>query len=89
MSEMACKPPVDTYSFGASVAALFYTLFPDNPVVLPILGWFFSLPCFYVITQMPDYSQAGRFTLLAYVSHTDISSHADVSSESDMSLRVS
>ena len=53
---------------GASVAALFYTLFPDNPIVLPILGWLFSLPCFYVITQMPDYGQASRFTLLAYVS---------------------
>jgi hypothetical protein len=42
--------------------------FPDNPVVLPILGWLISLPCFYVITQMPDYGQASRFTLLAYVS---------------------
>ena len=52
---------------GAGVAALFYTLFPDNPIVLPILGWLFSLPCFYVITQMPDYGQASRFTLLAYV----------------------
>lgn len=53
---------------GAGIAALFYTLFPDNPIVLPILGWAFSLPCFYVITQMPDYGQASRFTLLAYVS---------------------
>jgi hypothetical protein len=54
---------------GAGIAALFYTLFPDNPIVLPILGWAFSLPCFYVITQMPDYGQASRFTLLAYVSY--------------------
>lgn len=56
-------------SLGASIAALFYTLFPDNPIVLPILGWLFSIPCFYVITQMPDYGQASRFTLLAYVSY--------------------
>jgi hypothetical protein len=55
---------------GAGIAALFYTLFPDNPIVLPILGWAFSLPCFYVITQMPDYGQASRFTLLAYVSYS-------------------
>lgn len=57
-----------TFSLGAGVASLFYTLFPDNPIVLPILGWLFSLPCFYIITQMPDYGQASRFTLLAYVS---------------------
>ena len=42
--------------------------FPGNAVVLPILGWLFSLPCFYIITQMPDYAQAGRFILLTYVS---------------------
>jgi hypothetical protein len=36
--------------------------------MLPILGVIFSLPCFYVITQMPAYAQAGRFTLLTYVS---------------------
>jgi hypothetical protein len=57
-----------TFRLGAGMASLFYTLFPDNPIVLPILGWAFSLPCFYVITQMPDYGQASRFTLLAYVS---------------------
>ena len=51
---------------GAAVAVLFYTLFPDNAIVLPILGALVSLPAFYVITQMPDYAQAGRFTLLAY-----------------------
>lgn len=58
----------ETGRIGAGVAALFYTLFPDNPIALPILGWLFSLPCFYVITQMPEYGQASRFMLLAYVS---------------------
>ncbi|ORX38403.1 Fusaric acid resistance protein-like-domain-containing protein [Kockovaella imperatae] len=51
---------------GASVAVGVYTLFPENAVVLPILGCILSIPAFYVITQMPGYAQAGRFTLLAY-----------------------
>lgn len=42
--------------------------FPENPIILPFVGFLFSIPCFYVITQMPDYLQAGRFTLLTYVS---------------------
>lgn len=45
-----------------------FLLFPDNPVILPIFGFFFSLPCFYIITQMPNYAQVGRFILLTYVS---------------------
>jgi len=36
--------------------------------MLPIFGFFFSMPCFYIITQMPTYVQAGRFILLTYVS---------------------
>ena len=40
---------------------------PENPVVLPILGFLFSIPCFWVITQTA-YAQAGRFILLTYVS---------------------
>ena len=51
---------------GAFVAVLVYTLFPGNAIVLPILGTLLSLPAFYVITQIPEYAQAGRFTLLAY-----------------------
>jgi hypothetical protein len=46
--------------------------FPENPVVLPVLGVIFSIPCFYIITQMPGYAQAGRFTLLTYVSCLDV-----------------
>ncbi|WVR09502.1 hypothetical protein IAU60_006570 [Kwoniella sp. DSM 27419] len=51
---------------GGSVAVLFFRMVPDNNVVLPILGFFFSIPCFYIITQMPDYTNAGRFILLTY-----------------------
>ncbi len=28
------------------------------------------MPCFYIITQMPEYAQAGRFILLTYVSRS-------------------
>ncbi|WOO77198.1 uncharacterized protein LOC62_01G000785 [Vanrija pseudolonga] len=51
---------------GGAVAVLACTLFPEDPVSLPIFGYLFSLPCFYIITQMPDYAQAGRFILLTY-----------------------
>lgn len=53
---------------GGAAAVLACTLFPENPVLLPIFGFFFSMPCFYIITQMPTYVQAGRFILLTYVS---------------------
>ncbi|TXT15657.1 hypothetical protein VHUM_00160 [Vanrija humicola] len=51
---------------GGAVAVLACTLFPEDPIRLPIFGYLFSLPCFYIITQMPDYAQAGRFILLTY-----------------------
>ncbi|KAF7375656.1 ArAE-2 domain-containing protein [Mycena sanguinolenta] len=46
--------------FGAFVAAVVYTLFPDNPVVLSLFGFFFSVPCFYYENS------ASRFVLLTY-----------------------
>ncbi|KAK7056022.1 Fusaric acid resistance protein-like-domain-containing protein [Favolaschia claudopus] len=46
--------------FGATVAAIMYTLFPENPVTLAIFGFLFSLPCFYYNTS------ASRFILLTY-----------------------
>ncbi|OCF31531.1 hypothetical protein I316_06730 [Kwoniella heveanensis BCC8398] len=51
---------------GGTVAVIAFKLFPGNNVALPIFGFFFSVPCYYVITQMPDYSNAGRFILLTY-----------------------
>jgi hypothetical protein len=51
---------------GAVVAVAAYTAFPENPVVLPIIGFLFSIPCFWIITQRPAYQQAGRFILLTY-----------------------
>ncbi|KAL0956925.1 hypothetical protein HGRIS_003029 [Hohenbuehelia grisea] len=52
--------------FGATVAAGIYTLFPDNAVVLPIFGFFFSLPCFYYTVATPQYASSSRFVLLTY-----------------------
>lgn len=51
---------------GAIVAAGIYTLFPENPVLLAIFGFFFSIPCFYIIVAKPDYATSGRFVLLTY-----------------------
>ncbi|KAK8854671.1 hypothetical protein IAR55_003410 [Kwoniella newhampshirensis] len=51
---------------GGTVAIVFTRIAHEDNIVLPILGFFFSIPCFYVITQMPDYTAAGRFVLLTY-----------------------
>ncbi|KAF4597849.1 hypothetical protein EYR38_006240 [Pleurotus pulmonarius] len=51
---------------GACIAAGIYTLFPDNAIVLPIFGFFFSLPCFYYIVGKPQYASSSRFVLLTY-----------------------
>jgi len=40
---------VHTQVTGAATAVLCYTLFPENAVVLPLLGALVSIPCFYVI----------------------------------------
>ena len=51
---------------GAAVAAGVYTLFAEQPVVLAIFGFFFSIPCFYYIVATPQYASTGRFVLLTY-----------------------
>lgn len=52
--------------FGAAVAAGIYSAFPDDALVLPIFGFLFSLPCFYVAVSRPQYVSASRFVLLTY-----------------------
>nr|XP_018261601.1 uncharacterized protein I303_06041 [Kwoniella dejecticola CBS 10117]OBR83759.1 hypothetical protein I303_06041 [Kwoniella dejecticola CBS 10117] len=54
------------FLIGGLVAIIFTKIAQGNNVVLPILGFLFAIPCFYVITQMPDYTNAGRFVLLTY-----------------------
>ncbi|KAJ9102098.1 hypothetical protein QFC20_005107 [Naganishia adeliensis] len=51
---------------GAVVAVVIYTLFPDHPIILPIFGFLFSIPCFWIVIKHPAYQQAGRFILLTY-----------------------
>ncbi|ODO11160.1 hypothetical protein I350_01763 [Cryptococcus amylolentus CBS 6273] len=51
---------------GGTCAVIFTKLFPENPIMLPICGFFISMPCFYIITQLPAYNNAGRFILLTY-----------------------
>ncbi|BEI80670.1 hypothetical protein CcaverHIS002_0111990 [Cutaneotrichosporon cavernicola] len=51
---------------GGVVAVIACQLFPFDPVALPIFGFLFSLPCFYIITQMPEYRLTGIFVLLTY-----------------------
>jgi hypothetical protein len=41
--------------------------FPDHPIILPIFGFLFSMPCFWIVIKHPAYQQAGRFILLTYV----------------------
>ncbi|KAF9063974.1 Fusaric acid resistance protein-like-domain-containing protein [Rhodocollybia butyracea] len=52
--------------FGAAVAAGIISLFPENPIVLSIFGFFFSIPCFYYLIGKPVYASAARFVLLTY-----------------------
>ncbi|BEJ17565.1 hypothetical protein CspHIS471_0609660 [Cutaneotrichosporon sp. HIS471] len=51
---------------GGVVAVIACQLFPFDPVALPLFGFLFSLPCFYIITQMPEYRLTGIFVLLTY-----------------------
>ncbi|KDQ07157.1 hypothetical protein BOTBODRAFT_167215 [Botryobasidium botryosum FD-172 SS1] len=52
--------------FGAFAATVIYSCFPDNPTVLALFGFFFSMPCFYYIVGKPQYATSGRFVLLTY-----------------------
>ena len=54
------------FRFGAVVAVLIYSAFPENAIALSVFGFFFSMPCFYVIVGMPEYATTGRFVLLTY-----------------------
>ncbi|TFK74268.1 hypothetical protein BDN72DRAFT_760046 [Pluteus cervinus] len=51
---------------GAAVAAGVYSVCPDDPVVLSLFGFFFSIPCFYAAVSRPQYLSASRFVLLTY-----------------------
>lgn len=71
------------------MAVVIYTLFPDNHIVLPIFGFLFSLPCFWIVIQHPAYQQAGRFILLTYVRiKLGLSASANPLPESHLPVRL-
>ncbi|KAH9818700.1 Fusaric acid resistance protein-like-domain-containing protein [Melampsora americana] len=51
---------------GSGFAILAYHLFWENPVALPIIGFMFSLPCYWLIVTQPAHASTGRFVLLSY-----------------------
>ncbi|KAM0792546.1 hypothetical protein ACM66B_005213 [Microbotryomycetes sp. NB124-2] len=51
---------------GAAAAVACYKAFPENAVVLPLLGALLSVPCFYVIVTRPQYGPSSRFVLLTF-----------------------
>lgn len=55
-----------TSSIGAAVAVAFFELFSGNAIVLAIVGALYSIPCFYYIVAVPQYSSPARFNLLTY-----------------------
>ncbi|KAL4253307.1 Intracellular Vesicle Transport-Associated [Abortiporus biennis] len=51
---------------GAVTAVSVWSLFPENPYVLSVFGFLYSLPCFYYIVSKPMYATSARFVLLTY-----------------------
>lgn len=51
---------------GALLAVASYLAFPENAIVLPLLGALVSVPCFYVIVTRPQYGPSSRFVLLTF-----------------------
>jgi hypothetical protein len=51
---------------GSGVAILAQYAFWQDPVVLPLIGFAFSVPCFWLIVSQPPHASTGRFLLLSY-----------------------
>ncbi|CAG8441266.1 7037_t:CDS:2 [Funneliformis mosseae] len=51
--------------FGSYLAWVIYTLFPDNGLVISILGFFIAMGCFHMILYT-KYNRIGTFILLTY-----------------------
>lgn len=50
---------------GCLVGALAYILFSGSPVLLTLVTWMFSVPCFWMILNH-KHGRFGQFALLAY-----------------------
>ncbi|KAI5117857.1 hypothetical protein M0805_007700 [Coniferiporia weirii] len=51
---------------GAVAAVATFSSFPENPIALSIIGFLYSIPCFYYIVSKPQLASSGRFVLLTY-----------------------
>jgi len=51
---------------GSGVAVAAQYVFWQDPVVLPLIGFTFSIPCFWLIVSQPTYASVGRLLLLSY-----------------------
>lgn len=51
---------------GAFLAFCFWTLFPENAVVLAVTGGLLSVVCFWIILQWQSKNMFGRFILLTF-----------------------
>lgn len=51
---------------GAFFAYCFWTLFPENNIVLPLVGAALSFICFWIILTWPSKNAFGRFILLTF-----------------------
>lgn len=49
---------------GALLGYIIWSLVDDNVVILPLLGWTVSLPCFWIILHWRSRNMFGRFILL-------------------------
>lgn len=49
---------------GALLGYVVWIIVGDNNVVLPIVGWLISVPCFWIILHWPSRNMFGRFILL-------------------------
>ncbi|EJD02581.1 uncharacterized protein FOMMEDRAFT_19886 [Fomitiporia mediterranea MF3/22] len=66
--------------YGASSAVAIFLLFPENPVVLSIFGFFYAILCFYYIIAKPQYASAGRYNICQRdISVVDIAYYRSIS----------
>lgn len=54
------------HRLGAFIAAVIFSIFPENAPVLAMFGFLVSLPCFYIAVTKPKHLAATRFVLLTY-----------------------
>lgn len=49
---------------GAFMGFLIWTAFPEHEIILPLIGFLVSIPCFYIILNWKQKNMFGRFILL-------------------------